>query len=225
MTAELQEAEANKSPLVGEAHDLHTLATEFRGADEHFAQKVGLLIREGAVRQYRKVRGDGNCFFRAFAFALFDKRLVSTTRRLEEVKQVLLQANFQPLAFDDFADATVDLSKAQHDPPTLLAEFNKPETTNAVVVYLRFVASAWIKTHREMYAAFVEEDVDEYCTRVEAFGNEADDVMLAALTDAMHVHLDVLYLDRTDGPATVHPFGQGEAYLTLLCKFVAAMLI
>eukprot|EP00927_Polykrikos_kofoidii_P056466 TRINITY_DN50583_c0_g1_i1.p1 TRINITY_DN50583_c0_g1~~TRINITY_DN50583_c0_g1_i1.p1 ORF type:complete len:517 (+),score=91.00 TRINITY_DN50583_c0_g1_i1:71-1621(+) len=56
---------------MGPREPMKTLAAEFR-YNEHFQRKVGWLARDGYVG-WRRIRGDGNCFYRAVGFALLEQ--------------------------------------------------------------------------------------------------------------------------------------------------------
>lgn len=56
--------------------------------------------------------------------------------------------------------------------------------------------------------------VEQFCRRfVEPMGEESDHVHIVALTDALHVPIRVVYLDRSqgeDGAANTHDFAPSE---------------
>lgn len=158
------------------------------------------------------------------------------TGRFRAGMQLLEQAGFERLAYEDFAEAAMELldqlprlrlraadGGEGGGEETLQGQFNRDEVSNAVVVYLRLLASAWIGAHRADFAPFLDLEVDEFrAHRVEAFGQEADDAMLTALVGVLGVNLDVIYLDRSEGEeGTRHEFrsaASSGAPITLLCK-------
>lgn len=66
--------------LISEKEDLGSLEAEYI-TDEVYQSKVKDLLRK--YNYIRRTRPDGNCFYRAFAFAYFE-RLLSHQREYEE---------------------------------------------------------------------------------------------------------------------------------------------
>lgn len=132
-----------------------------------------------------------------------------TIEHLEGTKHLLKAAGFEMVALEDFYDLTLDLLRAlpTHTRPSLLRNFNDPETSNAIVCYLRFLTAAHVRTHPDDFAPFIEEangDVARYCERsIEAFGQESEEIAVIALVRALHVPVHVVYLDgRGEDPAS-----------------------
>lgn len=66
--------------LISEKEDLSSLEAEYI-TDEVYQSKVKDLLRK--YNHIRRTRPDGNCFYRAFAFAYFE-RLLSHQREYEK---------------------------------------------------------------------------------------------------------------------------------------------
>lgn len=58
--------------LIGEKEDLSTLESQY-SLDDIYRQKAQDLAKK--YKSIRRTRPDGNCFFRAFAFAYFERLL------------------------------------------------------------------------------------------------------------------------------------------------------
>jgi ubiquitin thioesterase protein OTUB1 len=90
---------------------------------------------------------------------------------------------------------------------------SNPEISSPVIVYLRFLSSAHIRLNPDLYGPFLEppyyDNVLLYCSHcIEAFGKEADHIGILALARAIHVAVEVSYIDRseTGHEPTVHEF-------------------
>lgn len=76
--------------------------------DEVYASKVRSLGKK--YSDIRKVRPDGNCFFRGFAFAFFEymihhkERFAVMKKNLENSKDFLVQIGFPQFTLEDFHD-------------------------------------------------------------------------------------------------------------------------
>ncbi|KAG0368046.1 OTU domain, ubiquitin aldehyde binding [Mortierella sp. AD032] len=203
----IKDEEANLHPLVDRAVDLLELAQEYENGSEAFKTKIQNL--SDTHDRMRRSRGDGNCFYRAFAFAWFERVMLAikskpelhatAVRTIEETKDLLLAAQFELLAFEDFYQATLETLQnlVHYTSDELLTAFQNDEISNSIVMHFRLVASAFLKTHQDDYAPFLEfgQTMDEFCSmHVEAMGRESEEMMLIALTKATHISIEVAYL-------------------------------
>lgn len=161
----------------------------------------------------------------AFAFAWFESLMKDRTAyenalaKLKTTPDMLELAGFQKLAFEDFYDITLEqfeqLPQRASDPDMLLVNFQSEEISNAIVMHLRFVASAYLRIHSAEYEPFLEVEmisIDEFCAmHVEAFGRESDHLHIIALSKALEVPVQIVYLDGSaDEEAAVHDFWPDE---------------
>lgn len=203
--------------LVSGRQAMASLQAEYAAGNPVFVAKIVALGNSAA---YYKTRGDGNCFYRGFAFAAFTRAALNPhlASRLRASPAVLHSAGFSALAYEDFLDTTLAvlaLAVTDTDRDQLHAAFNDPESSNSVVVYLRFLTSATIKSNPLAYEPFLEGPLDRWCERnVEAIGAEADHLQINALVTALNIGVDIYYLDGTaGGEANVHqvrPEGEQE---------------
>lgn len=198
---------------------------KIRGLARLTATTTGTTTTTTTGTTFRRTRGDGNCFYRAVAFALLDAaggNLVLADRlrsRASEFSNAVLDgAGFSPIVYEDFRDVFLQLltpnhhhhhgqtTPGRHDDRSttesrLWTAMRDDETSNAVVVYLRFLTSAWLKTHRDTYAPYLEEGqvLERWCERwVEAIGAEADNIQISALVNALDIGVDVVQLDHAE---------------------------
>lgn len=96
-----------------------------------------------------------------------------------------------------------------HEPTeySLLQLLQDPERSNYIVVALRLITGAYIRTHEDRFAAFLfspltlEPISPEQFAReeVEPCGKEADNVQITALASALRMPVRVAYLDQSQG--------------------------
>ncbi|ORX50463.1 cysteine proteinase [Hesseltinella vesiculosa] len=161
----------------------------------------------------------------AFGFAWFESLLHDPIRyqtdlaRLKETPKLLERAGFQSLAYEDFYEVTLEqferIPSYADDPDMLLVNFQSEEISNAIVMHLRFLASAFLRLHANDYEPFLVAEMismDEFCAmHVEAFGRESDHLQIIALSKALNVPTQVVYLDGSqDDHAAVHEFWPDE---------------
>lgn len=161
----------------------------------------------------------------AFAFAWFESLIgnkdayETALAMLKSTPELLERAGFQKLAFEDFYDVTLEqfeqLPQRVNDRDMLLVNFQSEEISNAIVMHLRFVASAYLRIHFAEYEPFLVAEmisIDEFCAmHVEAFGRESDHLQIIALSKALDVPVQIVYLDGSaDETPAVHDFWPDE---------------
>lgn len=159
----------------------------------------------------------------AFAFAWYESLMrqpslfQAALEKMKSTSELLLNGGFQQLAFEDFYDMTLRQLEQipDSDPDLLLVNFQTEEISNSIVMHLRFVTSAYLKIHSAEYEPFLIVEsisIDQFCAQeVEAFGRESDHLQIIALTKALDVPVEVIYLDGSSGDhAAVHEFWPDE---------------
>jgi len=167
----------------------------------------------------RRCRGDGNCFYRAFGFAWFERLMASKNQTLRQsalyaldaTKSLLNSAGYQSLVYEDPYDIVEEQMKAvangERDEDMLLTIFQTDEISNYIVYYLRLITAAYLKLHREEYEPFLEFEIgmDQFCTNfVEVMDQEADHIHVIALTKALKVPVEIAYMSGSDAMEQVN---------------------
>ncbi|GAA97286.1 uncharacterized protein L969DRAFT_42269 [Mixia osmundae IAM 14324] len=226
LTQQIKEDEAKKSPLVGEIIDLSQLQAEYEGgqSDQIFVAKFRYLSTQG-YELLRKLRGDGDCFYRAFAFAWLEEiatqggTLAAQALSLIELQLPLLEAaGYDSEIVQDFYEPLRTMleklatSKSESHEAYLLERFNDAETSNSTVVFLRLIASAFLRSNADEFLAFLfayEDDarlLDEsgmptmhnFCQLyIEPTQKEVDHLGIVAVTRALRTSLKIADLDRS----------------------------
>ncbi|KAJ8455537.1 hypothetical protein ONZ45_g18921 [Pleurotus djamor] len=233
-------------PLIGEISPMSVLREEYEKGSQSFVKQIDHLVSKG-FDSVRRTRGDGDCFYRSVAFAYVDSILhssdvalaaASALSLLESTFPMLEGAGFQKLVFEDFYEVlgtiVENIIKPDEngrclDSRLLLECFQSPETSNSIVVYLRLLTSAQIRSDPDEYSPFlfhpeigIPLEPREFCEAfVEAVGKEADHVQMTALARALGLNIDVAYLDgrSADGKVDFVEFRNGDSQpLTLLYR-------
>jgi len=169
--------------------------------------------------------GDGNCFYRALAYAYLSS-LIDSPNLVSSAKTVI--ASGSRMMEDNYMDADIiatfceplmDLVNAVGSPDPnirltrdrLLSAFLELETSNCIVTYLRLLTTAQIQSASDDYAGFLFSDSgeqmlpSEFCRHyVDPLGKEADHVQVAALCRALKLHVEIAYLDGHSPDGQVH---------------------
>ncbi|KAF8470219.1 peptidase C65 Otubain-domain-containing protein [Kalaharituber pfeilii] len=217
--------------LIGDLKSTKEIALEYANADPVYVKKTQALYP--TYTHYRKIRGDGNCAWRAIAFGYFELLLRSGNydlikrewSRLISLQNVLKQVGFAEYVYEDFATETFHLfdmlSKLVALEPAegntqLVKTFN--EGTDSIIAFFKFLTSAWIKKSPAEYEAYLVDSVPNYCAMtIERFAVELDHVGVKALIDCLIVPADlrveISYLDRSAGTeVNVHHFSGENTY-------------
>jgi len=210
--------EVEKTPLVCLPEDIQKLYQEYEQGSEVYRQKIMKLAERHS--KIRRCRGDGNCFYRAFGFAWFERLLNSKNHDLRQSAlssladtiSLLNKAGYQPLVHQDVYEEYVEkqmktVANGEYDEDMLLAIFQTDEISNNIVWYLRLITAAYLKLHREEYEPFLgfEFGMDSFCSSsVEVMDQEADHIHVMALTKALKVPVEIAYMSGSDAMEQVN---------------------
>jgi len=208
--------------LVSARHPIKQLEVDFV-SDEVFKSKI-VKIGE-TYSEFRRTRPDGNCFFRAVGFRLFELMLESldefskVKKAVEGSKDEMVKLGMPEFTVEDFFDNFMDtLERLAGDEKMKLEEleetFNNEGLSNYLVVFLRLLTSKQLQVEGEFYQNFMEggRTVAEFCsTEVEPMYRESDHIHIIGLTAAAGICVRVVYLDRGTGDIPVpHDFPEGS---------------
>ncbi|CAI5494659.1 unnamed protein product, partial [Closterium sp. Naga37s-1] len=190
---------------------LSALASEYAAGSSTFQDKIEHLAAE--YEAIRRTRGDGNCFFRCFLFALLEHLLQGGSKeeceqvreRVARSEQRLRDLGYTEFTWEDFAAEYRELLDAV-DPSTaaekikvdgLLKRCQDPDCSNYAVMFLRFITSADIQHRADFFHPFLPDAMAGMGTPKEAakqwspWGEESDH---AHITAGLSVPILVTYL-------------------------------
>ncbi|CAG8768008.1 16979_t:CDS:2, partial [Racocetra fulgida] len=139
---------------------------------------------------------------------------------LTYTKVQLLPLWYEELIYEDMYEEVEGHLKAivegKYDIDKLLSIFQDESISNQIVMYLRFVTTAYLKKHFNEYEPFLDCDLemDKYCSKyVEGMDKEADHIHVLVLTRALKVPVEIAYMSSSDALDQVnfHEFYPEEA--------------
>ncbi|XP_040916604.1 ubiquitin thioesterase OTUB2-like [Toxotes jaculatrix] len=176
----------------------------------------------------RKVRGDGNCFYRAFCFAHMES-VLHNARALQRFKDKIIQsgkvlssAGFDESSFTHHLNTVVNVveqCQADEQEDTLLRLFNEQTSSDSVVQYLRLLTSAHLQNNADFFCNFVEApNLHAYCRQeVETMAMECDHVDILALSEALDICIHIVSMEGDEQQLAHHIIPEGaEPSLHLL---------
>lgn len=168
----------------------------------------------------RQVRGDGNCFYRAFCFAHLES-LLHNVRALQRFKETVIKSceDFSSAGFDESSFKhhlntvvnVVEQCQADEQEDRLLQLFNDQMTSDSVVQYLRLLTSAHLQNHADFFFNFVEApNLLVYCHQeVETMAMECDHVDILALSQALDICIHIVSMDGDEDQLAHHIIPEG----------------
>ena len=166
--------------------------------------------------QIRSLRRDGNCFYRALVWQMFEyfltdksekakKQYQDILAKVTKSKQDLMDLGFDAIVIDDFYDAFLDNYKnleTDYIDPTNEKEVHEylerilsnNETTPYILIHLRYMTSCYLKTNAILYQDFMVEypDVNTYCQiEVEGVDHEADQMAIIGITNYLDIAVEI----------------------------------
>nr|XP_015206186.1 PREDICTED: ubiquitin thioesterase OTUB2 [Lepisosteus oculatus] len=158
----------------------------------------------------RRIKGDGNCFYRALSFGHLESLLENARglqffkETLQQSRSELLYAGFDENRFTDLLNTfvcVIEQTQEGGQGSTLLNLFNDQTTSDAIVHYLRLLTSAYIQNHADFFQHFVEApNLKDYCNQeVEAMAMECDHLEILTLSQALGVGIKIECMEGNSG--------------------------
>lgn len=236
--AEIEAKEVQSHPLTSSLLPISALVDVLSDATGTYLQGAKYLSTK--YQSFRRIRPDGNCFYRAVMFGVCESILNSDSNNELERLTAWAKASldemctrgYDRITLEMFYDELVDLFEYLATKPKLddlVTKLNEENGTSEYVTwYLRVVTAAHLKSDPDRFIHFIEGgmDIPTFCSReVEPMGRESEMVQVLALAEAMSVDVAIEYLDGRyfDKALTRHEFagsdgGNSTTKVTLLYR-------
>jgi len=206
-------------PLVGIKEPLTVLLPDY-SEDPIYTSKIHEINK--TYDNLRRMRPDGNCFFRAFCYGSLE-RLIENPNECKGFREIVVaskdiftKAGFTQFTVDDFYDNFIEIVDKVAKGMTeteLNNAFIEQSFADYLVVYLRLLTSAELRNSEDFYSNFIDGDrtLAEFCQlEVEPMYKESDHIHICAITKALGISVRVVYMDRGEGaqhdfPETTEP--------------------
>lgn len=229
----------DQAPFVDVRSDFSKLQAFYAAGDGNEVWLRKLEEIKAQFAEMRCIRGDGNCFYRAMMFAIFEIA-VSNSEYAKEFRKLLsdffdamtkegglgYQADAVEMFYDDTIKPLEETIEGKMTESALREAFCEYATSNAIVFYARLVCSSYLQQQEENFAPFLAVDgltVKDFVNReVEPLDTEVEHLQILALTQALKVKLRIVYLDRSEGPLNTHEVSEdqtpGRPVVTMLYR-------
>lgn len=174
---------------------------------------------------FRKVKGDGNCFYRSLLFSYLELLVLNNTDPIcineidrislviMESKRDLLNFGFEEFVFEPFVDLFEELLVHLRDSKFSTQFYSVlEENMDSYTWFLRLLTSVSIRMNSDEYIAFIFEsgiaDIDQFCKlEVEPMGKECDHLQISALSRYLGLSIDIVYLNGSSNESSVITIG------------------
>ncbi|CAL9202928.1 OVARIAN TUMOR DOMAIN-containing deubiquitinating enzyme 1-like [Musa acuminata AAA Group] len=205
---------ADDNACVGHKEPLSSLVAEFQSGSPIIQAKIKLLYDNYAA--LRRVRKDGNCFYRSFMFSYLEHILETQDTaevdrilaNIEQCRKAQLVLGDQEYRISEIFSLFIDLLKSviQENDNSISHELLLEKScdqmfSDTVVLFFRMVTSGELRIRAEFFAPFAGVEstgMAKFCQdSVEMMGEDCDHVHITALCDALGVPTRVECLDQS----------------------------
>lgn len=214
------EAEVMNRPLIAPVEPLVNLLPEYSN-NQQFTQNIQIAAR--SYPNFRRVRGDGSCFYRAYLFGVLcwisrtmrakdgdgnsvnaeKEKAQALQKAVEDSLSLVLAHGYERFTMEDFHECFLDLFQwtIQNKPSDeeIVGKLKEDGVDAYMVAYARFLTSSSLQDHAAEYSPFISDGrsmVEFRRQDVEPTHREADSLQILALTTFMQVGVRIVYLDR-----------------------------
>ena len=198
------------TPLISDELPISKLTEEYK-SNEEYLKSIENISKK--YKTYRKVRRDGNCFYRSFIYRLFEQACIRNDKILfEKIKRKIIESkkltekngyewavvqDFYEIFLKEFNECFNSLSKGIIPREYLDKLFSDNEKGNYMIYFIRFCLAAYLKENKENYKSYIEIDFDEWVRKeVEAIDHVADQIQIMACVNYFDVGVKIEYLNK-----------------------------
>jgi len=198
------------TPLISDELSIEKLTEEYQSNKEYLKSIENISKK---YKTYKKVRRDGNCFYRSFIYRLFEHTCIKNDKNLfekinnkiKESKNLTEKNGYEWAVVQDFYDIFLKeftecfncLSSGIIPRDYLDKLFSDKDKGNYLIYFIRFCIAAYLKENKDNYKSYIEEDFDLWIRKeVEAIDHVADQVQIMACVNYFDVGVKIEYLNK-----------------------------
>jgi len=215
----------NNTPLISNKLDIGTLLIEYR---ENLEYINSIQIIANKYSLLRKIRRDGNCFYRGFIYRIFEYICITKNndlylkflRKIEEAKDLVKKNTKLSLLIDDPYNRICGEFCGCYDGYNTLTGSNMSSRDyinnlfhddnryicNLLVCFIRYSIAEYLRENRLLYEAYIEGNYDDWIEKeVETIDNEADQVQIMACVNLFEIGVKIEYLNKVKNEVIKFP--------------------
>ena len=208
------------TPLISELLDIKILLKDYEENLE-YANSVKIITEK--YKYIRKVRRDGNCFYRAYIYRLFEYICMKNNnqlyndmlKKIEGIKDLtakngydwILVEDFYNVFYGEFCSCFNSVNNTGVSVRDYMDNlFNDKDKGNYLIYFIRFCIAAYLKENRTLYEVYIEGDFETWIRKeVEAIDNEADQIQIMACVNYFDIGVKIEYLNKLKNEVVKFP--------------------
>jgi hypothetical protein len=197
------------TPLISEELPISILLDDYKSNNEYSTSIKQITDK---YKYIRKVRRDGNCFYRSFIYRIFEYICIKNNKNLyehikkkiSEAKELIKRNGYDWTFIEDFHN--IFYMEFYHCFNSLQAKgvsvrdyldnlFSDKEKGNYLIYFIRFCIAAFLKENSFLYEVYVDGAFENWITNeVEAIDHEADQIQIMACVNFFDIGVKIEYL-------------------------------
>lgn len=222
------------SPLISEELPISILLDDYKSNQEYSSSIKEVTDK---YKHIRKVRRDGNCFYRSFIYRIFeyicmknDKSLYEhIIKKISESKELIKKngydwdfiSDFYNIFYMEFHHCFNSLEKKGISVREYLDNlFSDKEKGNYLIYFIRFCIAAFLKEISFLYEVYVDGPFENWITReVEAIDHEADQIQIMACVNYFDIGVKIVYLHPYKNEVMKFPEDKSDDQIFIIVLF------
>ena len=230
----LREEIEMSTPLISEQLSIDILLNDYKNNAE-YSNSIKAITNK--YKYIRKVRRDGNCFYRSFIYRLFEYICMKNNNQLyEHIKKKvsdskdLIERNgydwtfiqdFYQIFYTQFFYSFNSLEKKGTTVRDYLdALFADKEAGNYLIYFIRFCIAAYLKENSFLYEVYVDMPFQNWiANEVEAIDHEADQIQIMACVNYFDIGVKIEYLNPNKAETMKFPEDKPDKDVFIIVLF------
>jgi len=209
---DIKEGIAKSMPFVSKKMSVDEYKEHWK--DNKFYESFKNLLNK--YSKARELRRDGNCFYRALMWQMFEYFLTNKSSeaqaeyekildKITKSKEALLNVGFEEIVVEDFYDLfllefknlkTADIDTTNEDSihEYLESLFSNNEKAPYMIMFTRYMTSCYLKENAVLYEAFMVEygDVASFWSvEIEGIDREAEQIAIIGITNFLGIATEI----------------------------------
>ena len=222
------------TPLISEELPVSILLDDYK-SNQEYSNSVKQITDK--YKYIRKVRRDGNCFYRSFIYRIFEYICIKNNKNLydhivkkiNESKELIKRNGYDWSFIEDFHNIfyiefhhcfnsieTSGISVRDY----LDKLFSDKEKGNYLIYFIRFCIAAFLKENSFLYEVYVDGAFENWISsEVEAIDHEADQIQIMACVNYFDIGVKIEYLHPNKNEVMKFPEDKPEDQIFITVLF------
>ena len=224
------------TPLISPSAETISLLNEYKDNSQYLNS---IQIIANKYKSIRKIRRDGNCFYRGFIYRIFEYICMNKKAELYEkmckkideardlAKKNLLVSNliddFYNVFIGEFCSCYNSLTNSGiscRDYLDKLFDNKNKEKCNYLVLFIRYSIAQYLRENKMLYEGYVDRDYDSWLiNEVEPIDKEADQIQIMACVNFFEIGVKIEYLNKDKSELMKFPEDKDEKDIFIIFFF------